>query len=176
MRVKSKNRSRTAIIGRFQVTIIAVIILATAVLQAQQASGPNDGALQKARGSRPVRKPKPTYVAGEVIVKLREGQSSGIGILSQAGAGGNEKSLLRLQAVYGLHSADPIFKGLHRRLTEKSSAQTPFGLMSSTKQRASASITDPSLQHFYLLKTDRNVPGICAELRKDPDVEHAQHG
>jgi len=171
MRIKSKNRSRTAIIGRFQVAIIAGIILATAVLQAQQASGPNDGALQEARGSRPVPEQKPAYVAGEVVVKLRERQSSGMRILSQDGAGDNEISLLRLEAVYGLHSADPVFKGAHRR---QSTNQNSFGMMSLSKPKASAIIADSSLQNFYLLKTDRNVRSICAELRKDPDVEHAQ--
>ncbi len=27
---------------------------------------------------------------------------------------------------------------------------------------------------FYLLKTDRDVPSVCAELGNDPDVEFAQ--
>jgi len=61
---------------------------------------------------------------------------------------------------------------------EKSSQEQTsqkISILSSTGQKSTAGqSTAHELLQFYLLKTDKDVPGVCAELRSDPDVEYAQ--
>ncbi len=108
-----------------------------------------------------------SHVAGEVIVKLRDGQSGAIhgvaGILparvegvppsnrgqDALGTRGrdardtHQMSLSRLRMRYGLEAGAPM------------GGRMPQG-------------------PFYLLKTGRDVPALCAELNRDPEVEFAQ--
>ena len=94
-----------------------------------------------------------THVPGEVIVKLKDGQSGAIQALSQAPAPAqageaataqrHQMSLSRLRMRYGLEEGTP---------------------MGSRLRQGSC----------YLLKTGRDVPALCAELNRDPEVEYAQ--
>jgi subtilisin family serine protease len=87
----------------------------------------------------------PAYVQGEVIVKLKDGQTGGIRALSQEAALQKyQASLLRLRAKYGVEDRGPVFKRLRGAL------------------------------RFHVLKTQRNVLAVCAELNADPEVEYAQ--
>jgi len=92
-----------------------------------------------------------TYMPGELIVKLKDRPAGGIHALSSEAAvvSRQEAALLRLQTRYGLGEAQPVFHRGHERL-------------------------QPNLLPFYVLKTEREVPVVCAELRRDPDVEFAQ--
>ncbi len=174
MKVCKTEKKRREIFSVSVTIIIVVLALAATASSSENAAG-KEGSQAKGRGDskRPPR-PRPAYVSGEVIIKLKERPDSGIGLLSHPETEGNELSLLRLQAEYGLHSADPVFKGYHRRLNETGNSNASIGLMSTNKPKTPAQSTDQSLRRFYLLKTDRNVLGTCDALRRDPDVEHAQ--
>ena len=128
------------------------------------------------------RPPEPTYVPGEVIVKLKDGQTNGVRLFSQQGlpaAGGHEAALLRLQVEYGLSNEGPVFRRVQRALEYQGltdgQVQGTIGVASVVGPVASARrATNLDLLRFYLLKTDRDVRAVCAELRDDPDVEYAQ--
>jgi len=118
-------------------------------------------------------------VPGQVIVRLSDRQTSGIGMFSQPGLGSDQAVLLRLQAEYGLSNEGPVFEGARRRLEHQgitdSQAQGKVRMASTAGPAvAEQRTTDAKLSRFYLLNTDRNVPGVCAELSADPDVEYAQ--
>jgi len=87
-----------------------------------------------------------THVPGEVIVKLKDGQSGTIQALAQdaATAQRHQMSLSRLRTRHGLEGGVPIDGRMHHQ-----------------EQR-------------YLLKTARDVPTTCVELNRDPEVEYAQ--
>jgi len=94
------------------------------------------------------------YVPGEIIVKLKPMQTDQFLIFSETRSATAQRfkaTVLRLQADYELHSQCPVFAGMHRRTT-------------------------PEIDRlaYYLLKTERNVWAICAELNDDPEVEYAQ--
>jgi len=86
-----------------------------------------------------------THVPGEVIVKLKDGQSGTIHALSQDAATAQRHQMLlsRLRTRYGLEEGTP---------TGSRVRQGPW----------------------YVLKTGRDVPALCAELNRDPEVEYAQ--
>jgi subtilisin family serine protease len=101
-----------------------------------------------------------THVPGEVIVKLRDGQSGTIQALSQgvAASGRHEAALLRLRARYGVEGTIAVGPADASSLNPQSAIRNP----------------QSALPAFYVLKTDRNVPALCAELNRDPEVEFAQ--
>ncbi len=103
------------------------------------------------------------YVPGEVIVKLKDAPAGGIQALSQevVALGRHEVALLRLEAKYGVQDAQPVFRRVHERVLQ--------GL-----QAASFPNPQSDLLPFYVLKTDRPVPALCAELSRDADVDYAQ--
>ena len=131
-------------------------------------------------GSRPVPKLRSTYVPGEVIVRLREGRTGGVGLFSVPGAGGNAGTLLRLRAAYGLSEERPIFRGAKTRSDgrkdERTMDERKASLVPHPPASAGASLSPRTRgsSRLYLFKTDRDVRSICAELRNDPDVEYAQ--
>jgi len=87
----------------------------------------------------------PSYAQGEVIVKLKESRTAGIQALSQEAALQKYRaSLLRLRERYGVEDQGPVFQ------------RTREGL------------------RYRVLKTQRSVPAVCAELNADPEVEYAQ--
>ncbi|MHC4229810.1 MAG: S8 family serine peptidase, partial [Planctomycetota bacterium] len=175
MSLKNSNKSRLTVRAEFWVAMAVVAVIAAGILRAGPSSDGEDISAATDQASNRLAGPKPTYVPGEVIVKLRDGQTNGTGLLSLSGATGHEAALLRLQADYGLSSEGPVFSGAHQRL--KPQAQTPgkIGILSSSRQRATAGrSTDTGLPAFYLLRTDRDVPRVCTELQGDPAVEYAQ--
>jgi len=107
--------------------------------------------------------PKPGYVTGDVIVKLKDNQTGGASLSAMANPAARDKAaLLRLQTKYGLQEDGPVFKGLHRRLERQVAAAS---------MRCSRNI---ELSRFYLLRTEESVRAICSRLKDDPDVEYAQ--
>jgi subtilisin family serine protease len=91
-----------------------------------------------------------TYVPGEVIVKLKDGPAGGIHALSSdvATVSRHEAALLRLQAKYGVEEGQPVLGRVRN--------------------------PEPHVPSFYVLKTDRSIPALCAELNRDPEVQYAQ--
>jgi subtilisin family serine protease len=157
----------------------AVAVICVGILRAGQSPEKEDISSATDQASRQPARPKPTYVPGEVIVKLKDKQADGTGLLSLQDATGHQAALLRLQADYGLSIEGPVFDGAHQRLmyedVSRSSSSDKVLTLSSAKPKATAGpSTRSELLQFYLLKTDRNVPGVCAELRNDPDVDYAQ--
>ena len=87
----------------------------------------------------------PGYVRGEVIVKLKNGPTGGIQALSQDAALQRYRaSLLRLREKYGVEDQGPVFNRVREGL------------------------------RYHVLRTQRNVLAVCAELNADPDVEYTQ--
>ncbi|MEK7994350.1 MAG: S8 family serine peptidase, partial [Planctomycetota bacterium] len=97
---------------------------------------------------------KPAYVPGQVIVKLKE--QAGGSTFAPLGYGGNAV-LLGLQIQHQLRDPAPV-----------------FGHLDGAPQAQDVLEDRSSLRRYYVLKTDRDVRGVCAELNKNPDVEYAQ--
>ncbi|MFQ6034524.1 MAG: S8 family serine peptidase [Sedimentisphaerales bacterium] len=115
---------------------------------------------------------KPKYVPGEVIVKLKDGRTDGIIHNYQADSArrqSRDATLIRLQSDYELHNQCPVFEGVHRQLDSRS---WPPLKLAGIEYRASS--IEGDWLRFYLLKTERDVLTICAELNDDPEVEYAQ--
>jgi len=159
------------------------VALAAVVLAAALAVSPSiarevpigkGAGVRTSRNSRPVPRPRAAYVPGEVIVKLRDGGTGGVGLLSMAGAGGDEETLLRLGAAYGLSEPRPVFRGA-KPTGESRSRERPADFPRRTKETTGASVRHRgSSLRSYLFKTDRDVRSMCAELRNDPAIEYAQ--
>jgi subtilisin family serine protease len=119
---------------------------------------------------------EPKYVQGEIIVKLKDGQSGGISLFSEPSAATvtrNKTILLRLQNEYGLYDESPVFKGVLKRLDSRK--QDRVGIASTTGTMAAGRRSRyADLSRFYLLRTQENVRSICDRLNKDPEVEYAQ--
>jgi subtilisin family serine protease len=116
----------------------ALLIVAAGISKVHASQQGGAGAAQVSRAA-------PTYVQGEVIVKLKDGRTGGIQALSQAaGPQKYQASLLRLRDKYGVEDKGPVFRHLREAL------------------------------QYHVLKTPRNVLSVCAELNADPDVEYAQ--
>jgi len=114
------------------------------------------------------------YVPGEVIVKLKDGRTGGISILSEeAAVQSDEATLLRLEAAYGVQKEGPVFRRVHEQLRSQGSSPGG-GRLGIVSSRALSRRPRGDLLRFYVLKTQRGVRAVCAELRRDPDVEYAQ--
>ncbi len=118
--------------------------------------------------------PKPGYIPGEVIIKLKDSQIAGASLSSVSYSSTvtrHKATLHRLETEYGLQDNTPVFKGVHRRLEQRD-----------TRRRANVPALTSSIQssmnmelsRFYLLKTEQDVWTICSLLKNDPDVECAQ--
>jgi len=178
MSENNSERSRTS--ARAGLAAIAAILIMAAGISTARQSSRQDNAVEPAgKDSKRQIDIKPTYMPGQVIVRLRDRQSSGISLFSQPGLGSDQAVLLRFQAEYGLSNEGPVFEGAQQRLKYQgisdSQAQGQVRMASTAGPTAAAKRSmNADLSRFYLLKTDRNVQGICAELSDDPDVEYAQ--
>lgn len=182
MSENNTGRKRQIVKTGLFVVIAADLILAAGILTAKQSSGQEDASATADTDSKRQIDVKPTFVPGQVIVKLRDRRENGTGLFLQqdlSGRGSDEAVLLRLQAQYGLSNEGPVFEGARRRLEYQgingSRAQGKTRMAStSVMTTPEEHSTNADLLRFYLLKTDRNVRGMCAELANDPDVEYAQ--
>jgi len=179
MSVKNSNKSQLIVWAGFMAAMAVVAVIGAGTLSARPSPEAEQISESAEQASRQPARPKPTYVPGEVIVKLKDKKGTGIGLLSRQDATEDQAALLRLQADYGLSCEGPVFGGAHQRLKYEDApqAQMPrkIGILSSARPKATAGqSTANELLGFYLLRTDRDVPGVCAELRDDPDVEYAQ--
>ena len=119
--------------------------------------------------------PKLGYVPGEVIVKLKDEPA---GPPATPLGQGLEAALLGLQVQYRLESPSPVFQRLHtvlesqRRLQGRVRGAAPSSV--SAGPAASLGPSQVGLLRVYLLRTDRDVRAVCAELLADPAVEYAQ--
>jgi thermitase len=122
---------------------------------------------------------KELYAPGEVIVKLREKETSQL-LFRQEYSERKTKladTLLRLKAKYNLRDEIPVFETLHKELEVENFTlqeleekfRAKFPRRSFPKKRKPV-----DLLPIYLLKTDRDVLELCAELNQDPEVEYAQ--
>ena len=163
MSVDDMNRRNSIARVGFLVAVAGAAVIACGTLKAGQPPLGEQAGSQAGRDSRPSPELKPRYVPGEVIVKFKEDPTTGIGLMSLPGIAGLDAAPLRVQALYGLSDKGPVFKGAQRRLK-------------STVIRSGINVAsaDSALSRIYLLKTSQNVPALCAELRRDPEVEYAQ--
>ncbi|MFH1718541.1 MAG: S8 family serine peptidase [Planctomycetota bacterium] len=166
------NTSRLNIAAMLLLLAVVVPIIAAAALTADAPSQEAQVAAPERPAERPL-KTKETCVPGEIIVKLRDGQTQDVLLFSQPSAAGHEAVLARLQDAYGVDNEGPVFKGAHRRLTGAGSTRGGVSLASAA-QRNGGAAAKSDLLGFYLLKTDEEVGAVCARLKNDPDVEYAQ--
>ncbi len=111
-------------------------------------------------------KEAPQIVPGEIIVKLKTTERSGIALMATGATLQSQQSHLdRLAAQYGLQELGPVFKRAHRALQRREGQR--LGTLS-------VSSHDLDLTPYYVVKTDGDVMAVCAELAADPDVEYAQ--
>jgi len=161
------------------VSMAAILIIVAGISTAKQSSQQENAAEPAAKVPKRQIDKKPTYMPGQVIVRLRDNQANSIGMFSQPGLGSDQAVLLRLQAEYGLSNEGPVSEGARRRLEYQgianNQAQGQMRIASTAGPTAVAKRSmNADLSRFYLLKTDRNVQSVCAELGTDPDVEFAQ--
>jgi len=130
--------------ARLAMAATVLLIAAVGISRAGQTGQDKDMAAPS-DGERGQMSPFGRFVPGEVIVKLKDARPGGIQALSQdAAAQRSRVSLLRLQEKYGVEDQGPVF----RRVRDA--------------------------QRYHVLKTQRNVLAVCAELNADADVEYAQ--
>ena len=147
--------------------LVGVVALANAAAGAEAIGDSQTDAPDKVAGPFVSR---PHFVVGEVIVKLRGSQAGAIGALSEDAILQRDRAnLSRLHSTYGVQSQGPVFKRVHEQARQKGS-QGPLGIASADETFARSE----ALLGFYVLKTDRDVPTVCAELNRDPAVEFAQ--
>jgi subtilisin family serine protease len=157
------NPSRLTVKAGLLILGAAVLIAAAGISRAELSSGEKDPTASLAKNKEQRALAKQNYVQGEVIVKLKDDQSSGISLLSQSGSTTEMRDkiiLRRLETEYGVYEEGAIFKGDHINLA---TAAAP--------KRRSAS---GKLSRSYLLKTAEKVQGICGRLNEDSEVEYAQ--
>ena len=200
MSVNNTNRSRLIVKAGLLVVVAAVQVMAAGTSRAKLSSAEKDLAApaeslghqdQKrlARVSSATGKQK--YVSGEIIVKLKAGQSSGISLFSVPSppqgvpygtttVARDKAILLRLQSEYGLYlEPSPVFKDVQKGLENQNTPQSQklgrFSIASAGETTAPARrLRNGELSRFYLLRTGEEVRTICAQLKKDPDVDYAQ--
>ena len=139
MNVNNTNRSRLIVKAGLLVVVAAVQVMAAGTSRAKLSSAEKDLAVPtESLGHRDQRRlarvssaaGKQKYVSGEVIVKLKDGQSSGISLFSgpyPTTVARDKTILLRLQTEYGLYSeTSPVFKGVHKRLENQNTPQSSF--------------------------------------------------
>jgi len=113
---------------------------------------------------------RPSFVAGEVIVKFKGTPSGGIAAQSEdASIRRDQANLQRLQSKYGVESRGPVFHRVHEQLRH-GKVRGRLGISSAND----AARRSQELLRFYVLKTGRDVQAICVALRADPAVELAQ--
>lgn len=93
-----------------------------------------------------------SYVPGQVIVKLRDGQREGLGIAAPK----SEAILYRLRAAYGLNK------------------DAPKKIRPAGKEDGPAVPGQCDVPGWHLLGTEEDVLATCARLREDAEVAYAQ--
>jgi subtilisin family serine protease len=101
-----------------------------------------------------------SFVAGQVIVKLKAERPQGLAAAAQT----SETVLLRLQSQYGLEDLGPLRQ-------EADKAQRTRTVRAAGAPR---DLQRLDLTRCHLLKTEREVRAVCAELGRDDDVDYAQ--
>ena len=158
--------------------IMTILSLASVLILAMVGPGLS-GAVQAAKASsadiaidtEQRQAPKPQYVQGEVIIKLKDGTAGRISALSQElDLQMHQATLSRLEQQYGVREGRPVFK----RLNQLRKAQDRTQRLSKLDIASSGQPSRQNLLPFYVLKTDRRVLALCAELNADPDIEYAQ--
>ena len=177
MSTKNTNRSRLIVKAVLLVVGAAVQIMAAGISRAELSSPEKDLAAASAgRDQERLARVKQNYVPGEIIVKLKDGQSSGIYLFSEPSATTvtrNKTILLRLQSEYGLYDEAPVFKGVHKRLESRKQDRVSIASITGTMAAGRRS-RYADLSRFYLLRTAEDVRSICARLNEDSEVEYAQ--
>jgi len=156
----SENKSSPRLLNITATLLLAAVVVPVIAAVVFAAGSP---AKDKQTLERPLKHPQ-MCVPGEVIVKLRDGQSHDVRLFSQPSAAGDEAILARLQDTYGVSNKGPVFKGTR-------SARPSMGLAAVQPNGRPAKA---ELSGFYLLKTDEEVGAVCDRLKNDPDVECAQ--
>ena len=147
------------------ITVVAAQDLSAAV---QAANEPN---VEVAIETEQAQSPKPQYVPGEVIVKLKDGTAGRISALSQGvDLQMHQATLTRLEKKYSVRQGRPVFQRLHRLqiVRDLDQGRGMLGIAPSEMPNKR------DLLPYYVLKTDRRVLSLCAELNADPDIEYAQ--
>jgi subtilisin family serine protease len=174
----------------FCLCVAAVQIMAAGTSRAKLSSAEKEPAASAGRDQERLARVKQKYVPGEIIVKLKDSQSSGTidarySILDTRRESRNENQesrivtrdkiiLLRLQTEYGLYSeTSPVFKGIHKFVARRSSHGSRVTSDGSRIPPALHS-SNAELSRFYLLRTAEDVQSTCAQLKMDPEVEYAQ--
>ncbi|MBC8468951.1 MAG: S8 family serine peptidase [Planctomycetes bacterium] len=173
MSTNNTNQSRLIVKAGLLILGAAVQFMAPGILRAELSSREKNPAASIAKNKEQRARAKQNYVQGEVIVKLKDDQSSGISLLSQSGSSTEirDKTILRrLEAEYGVYEEGPVFKGTHEQPGSQTRGQISLASAAKPKTRS----TSGKSSRFYLLKTAEKVQGICARLNKDSEVEYAQ--
>ena len=109
-----QTSSKCATMRAVLVAALALVaLMGVAVSEAEQPSSGKTIEARTGRNLRPLPGPRSACVPGEVIVKLRDVQTGGFGLLSMPVAGGQEGVLLRLKSAYGLYGDRPVTFGQH---------------------------------------------------------------
>jgi hypothetical protein len=124
---------------------------------------------------------QPQYVPGEVIIKLKEAESTE-SLFTQKYSQrkvAHDARLSQLKAKYNLKDERPVFKGLHNQLKAKDISQNKALEKVKAKfpnkvKRAPKDAKTPDLFPIYVLKTNEDVLTACEKLKQDPDIEYAQ--
>ncbi len=158
------DKSKWVVMAAFLI-VLAVVFSAGA---AQEGTAGTSGERSVAAAVRlPAERPslRPSFVAGEVIVKLKSTGNAGITAQSEdAAVRADQASLFRLQSKYGVESRGPVFRRVHEQLRQ--------GRLSIAS--GEDALRSQELLRVYVLQTERDVQAACAELKADPAVEHAQ--
>ncbi|UCC99411.1 MAG: S8 family serine peptidase [Phycisphaerales bacterium] len=164
------NRSKRSL--KLALPFVASVLIAAMVPSYLSAAGQTaDDPSGTAAQTEQTRAPGPEYMPGEVIIKLKNGSVGTISLFSQdTDLQRHQRTLTRLEQKYDIREGRPVFKRLHRLLSSPVHAQghDTFGAASSQRMRRQ------DLLEYYVLKTERNVLALCAELNADPRIEFAQ--
>jgi subtilisin family serine protease len=164
---QNKPTMRLALLAMASI-LFAVVAAPNLSSAAQTTNEPN---AETAIETEQAQAPKPQYVPGEVIVKLKDGTDGRISALSQGiNLQMHQATLTRLEKKYGVSQCRPVFQRLHRLQTirDRDQGRGTLGIASSELPNKQ------NLLPYYVLKTDRRVLSLCAELNADPDIEYAQ--
>ena len=124
---------------------------------------------------------KSQYVAGEVIIKLKENNNTDV-LFTQSystRAANNYNRLSGIKSRHNLRDEKPVFKHLHDQLKTRNLSQNVLSVEHNQKflkrkARPPKQTKEPDLFPIYRLKTDKDVQETCRNLKQDPDVEYAE--
>ncbi|MBN1360721.1 MAG: S8 family serine peptidase [Sedimentisphaerales bacterium] len=154
-------RPSQRIISRYSIGfMVAALVAGVGISMAS-----NDASLPKAESpakqqARARRALQQTFVTGQVIVKLRDGQRRGLAAAAET----DQSALFRLQAQYGVEHVEPV-----RQDAGRPNGRQTLSATGSMRRPARLDLT-----RWHLFRTERDVRTVCAELRRDAGVEYAQ--